>query len=95
MFYSFFCMFFSKKSIILTRCGFTSTFQPSLMVFSFPPLVLGELYIWDIILVMPSWLAGAEDQIVTVTVTTEDEVVSGDFEIKLLPLILEQYKGSI
>lgn len=70
----------------------TLAYEPSGVVFPFLPLIWSELYIWDIILVMPSWLAGEEDQMVTVTVTTEteNEVVKGDFEIKSLPFIFDQ-----
>ena len=68
----------------------TITFQPEGALFPFCPLVLGETFIWEIILVMPSWLASGEDQMVTVTVTTEDEEVSGDVAVKLLPFIFSQ-----
>ena len=68
-------------------------FEPPKTVFPLWPLVLSETYIWDIIWVMPSWLAGKEDQTVTVTVATGSEVVSGDFTIRLLPLILDQNRS--
>ena len=45
--------------------------------------------IWDIILVMPGRLTGKENKTVTVTVTTGDEAVQGNIEIKSLPLIFE------
>jgi hypothetical protein len=32
---------------------------------------------------MPSWFAGEGDERVTLTVTTEEEVVKGEFEIKV------------
>ena len=73
--------------------GTSLSFDPPEAAFSLLPLVLGNSSIWDIILVMPSWLAGGEDRAVTVTVTTEDEVVSDDFTLKLLPLILDQSRS--
>ena len=42
---------------------------------------------------MPRWLAGFEDQTATVTVATGDEVAESDFEVKLLPSILDQREG--
>lgn len=76
--------------------AFTSTldFEPASAVLPFWPLVLSELYIWDIIWVMPIWLAGEKDQTVTVTVTTEDEVVKGDFKIIPLPFLFDQGRRS-
>jgi hypothetical protein len=59
------------------------SFEPPEAVYRFWPLVLGKSSIWDIILVMPSWLAGEEDQTVNVTVKTGNEIVSDDFLIKL------------
>ena len=64
------------------------SFEPPLMVFPCFPIVWDEIYIWDFVLVMPGWLAGFDDQTVTVTVTTGDETVEDDFEVKLLPFIL-------
>ena len=66
------------------------SFEPPLMVFPCFPIVWDSFYIWDLVLVMPGWLAGFEDQTVTVTVTTGDETVEDDFEVKLLPFILTQ-----
>ena len=66
------------------------SFEPPGVVFPFFPIIWGELYIWDIVWVMPGWLAGLEDQTVTVTVITDDEEVSDDCMIKLLPFILDQ-----
>jgi len=68
----------------------TLAFEPPGAVFPFWPLVLNDIYIWDIIWVMPGWFSGWEDQTVTVTVTTENEVVSDDFVIELFPFILNQ-----
>ena len=69
------------------------SFEPSGVVFPFFPIIWNELYIWDIVWVMPGWLAGLEDQTVTVTVTTEDREVSNDCVIKLLPFILGQERS--
>lgn len=67
--------------------GTTVGYKPSEAVFSLITLRWDESYIWDFILVMPSWLAGEEDETITVTVTNEaGEVVKGAFEIKLLTL---------
>lgn len=66
------------------------SFEPPGVVFPFFPIIWNELYIWDIVWVMPGWLAGFEDQTVTVTVTTGDEEVGDDYMIKLLPFILDQ-----
>ncbi|MBW1853621.1 MAG: hypothetical protein JRJ00_02910 [Deltaproteobacteria bacterium] len=68
------------------------SFEPPLMLFPCFPIVWDEIHIWNFIWVMPGWLAGLEDQTVTVTVTTGDEVVSDDFTISLLPFILDQGK---
>ncbi len=69
------------------------SFEPPLMVFPCFPIVWDEIYIWNFIWVMPGWLAGFEDQTVTATVTTGDEVVSDDFTISLLPFILDQERS--
>jgi len=66
------------------------SFKPPLAVFPCFPIIWNDIYIWDLIWVMPGWLAGLEDQTVTVTVTTGDEIVEDDFEVKLLPFILTQ-----
>ena len=66
------------------------SFEPPLMLFPCFPIVWDEIHIWNFIWVMPGWLAGLEDKMVTVTVTTGDEVVANDFEIKLLPCFLDQ-----
>ena len=69
------------------------SFEPPLMIFPCFQIVWDSFYIWDFVLAMPGWLAGFEDQTVTVTVTTGDEVAESDFEVKLLPSILGQRKG--
>ncbi len=71
-------------------------FDPLTSVLPLLTLVWDAESIWHLLLVMPSWLAGEADQMVTVTVTTEDEVASDDFTIKELPFpfILDQ-KGRL
>ncbi len=64
------------------------SFEPLVVIFPCFQIVWDSFYIWDFVLVMPGWLAGFEDQTVTVTATTGDETVEGDFEVKLLPFIL-------
>lgn len=68
----------------------TIAYDPRDAVLKLFPIVLGDNYIWNIVLIMPSWFAGTGDQEVTVTVTTDDEVVSDDFLIQELPFILDQ-----
>ena len=68
----------------------TVDYDPRDAVLKLFPIVLGDNYVWDIILVMPSWFAGAGDQTVTVTVTTGSEVVEDTFLIKELSFPLEQ-----
>jgi len=73
---------------------FTSReYEPEGVLFPLLPLVWSEGYIWDIVLVMPNWLSEGENQTVTVTVSTGDEVAEDDFEVKLLPFILEQERS--
>jgi len=86
-------MFIKGEGTHFRAFGTSLSFDPPEAVFPFWPIVLGNSSIWDIILVMPGWLAGVEDQTVTVTVTTEDEMVSGDFTLKLLPFILDRSRS--
>jgi len=67
----------------------TITFEPPEAVFQLLTIVFNDIFIWDIILVMPGWLAGRENKTVTITVTTGDEAAQGNIEIKSLPLIFE------
>ena len=66
----------------------TVTFSPDSSVVPFSPLVWDEYYIWIIVWAMPGWPSGEEDQTVIVTVATEEEIVEGNVEIQLLPLLL-------
>ena len=68
----------------------TIAYDPRDAVLKLFPIVLGDNYIWNLILVMPGWFAGTGDQEVTVTVTTDDEIVSDTFVIQELPFILDQ-----
>jgi hypothetical protein len=68
----------------------TVAYDPRDAIFKLFPIILGNDYIWNIVLIMPGWFAGTGDQEVTVTVTTGDEIVSDDFLIQELPFILEQ-----
>ena len=68
----------------------TVAYDPRDAVFKLFPIVLGDNYIWNLILVMPGWFAGPGDQTVTVTVTTGSEVVEDTFLIKELAFPLEQ-----
>jgi hypothetical protein len=61
-------------------------YEPSGAVFSFFPLVVNKLYIWDLVWVMPGWLTGFEDETVSLTVTTDSEVMEDNFKIKLSDL---------
>lgn len=65
------------------------SFEPPPVIFPCFHIIWDNYYIWDFVLVMPGWLAGFEDQTVTVTATTGDETVEDDFEVKLLPFILK------
>jgi hypothetical protein len=62
-------------------------YSPERAIFiALPPLVLNAELIWQTVLVNPAWLAGAGDQTVTCTVDGD----SGDFDINLLPGILDE-----
>jgi len=74
---------FDKKSSVIS-------FEPVTSAFSLPPLVLNETTIRSLILVLPSWFATAEDNTVTVVVSTGTEVVSDTFEIEMLPSLLDE-----
>ena len=65
-------------------------FQPEGAVLSLFKLVLSETSLWDFVLVMPVWLSGEGDQTLTLTVTTGEEVVSKEFDIRLLPFVLDK-----
>jgi hypothetical protein len=76
-----------------TNFGATSTvtFAPVASVLPLFPLILDAENIWQLIFIMPSWLAGgAEDETLTVTVTTGTEVVPDTVEIDILPFLLDQ-----
>ena len=61
-------------------------YSPDRAVISLPPLVLNAELIWQTVLVNPAWLAGAGNQTVTCTV----DGGSDDFDINLLPFILDE-----
>ena len=61
-------------------------YSPLLALIKLPPVVLGPELIWQMVLVNPSWLALAGDQTVTCTVDGD----SDDFDITLLPGILDE-----
>ena len=61
-------------------------YSPAFALFVLPPLVLNSELIWQTVLVNPAWLAKAGDQVATVTV----DGVSDDFNIDLLPMILDE-----
>gem|GEM_PF-4055695 len=76
-----------------TTFGATSvvSFAPATSVWPLFPLILDAENIWQLIFIVPSWLAsGAEDETLTVTVTTGADVVSDTAQIKALPFILDQ-----
>ena len=62
------------------------TYSPENALIKLPPLVLNAEMIWQMVLVNPAWLAQAGNQTVTCTV----DGGSDDFDIKLLPLILDE-----
>jgi hypothetical protein len=62
------------------------TYSPEKALIKLPPLVLNAELIWQTVLVNPAWLSQAGNQTVTCTV---DEG-SDDFDINLLPLILDE-----
>jgi hypothetical protein len=70
--------------------GSAVSFSPTLSVLQTFPLILGPESIWELIFVMPGWLAMAEDETLTVTVTTDTEVVSDTVQITILPFPLDQ-----
>jgi hypothetical protein len=61
-------------------------YSPDRAVIALPPLVLNAELIWQTVLVSPAWLAGAGNQTVTCTV----DGGSDDFDINLLPFILDE-----
>ena len=61
-------------------------YSPDRAVIALPPLVLNAELIWQTVLVNPAWLAGAGNQTVTCTV----DGGSDDFDINLLPFILDE-----
>ena len=65
-------------------------FYPANAVFPLGKLVINNTNIYSLILVLPSWLTGAENENVTVTVTTGEEVVSDTFDVELLPSLLDE-----
>jgi len=72
----------------------TVTFDPAASVLPLIPLILDAQTIWELIFVMPSWLAGgAESETLTVTVTTGSEVVDDDVAIEILPFLLDKNKS--
>ena len=76
-----------------TTFGATSTvsFAPAASVLPLFPLILDPESIWELIFIMPSWLVGgAENETLTVTVTTGAEVVTDTAEITALPFLLDQ-----
>jgi hypothetical protein len=68
----------------------TVAYDPRDAIFKLFPLIMGNDYIWNIVLIMPGWFAGGGDHEVTVTVTTGDEIVSDDFLIQELPFMLDR-----
>jgi hypothetical protein len=62
------------------------TFSPDNALIALPPLQLGADLIVQAVLVKPEWLALAGNQTVTVTVDGS----SADFDIELLPFILDK-----
>ena len=62
------------------------TYSPENALFELPALVLNSELIWQMVFVNPTLLCEQGDQTVTVTM----DGASGDFVIKLLPLILDE-----
>jgi len=61
------------------------TFDPTTSVFALHSVVLSDTKICSLLLVMPSWYAGAENETVTVKVKTGTEVIFDTFEIEMFP----------
>ena len=64
-----------------TRLSFNPN-RAIVSLFLFPLVFPDDQYIWDLILVLPSIVAGAGDQPVTVVVTTDNETVTGTLLLK-------------
>ena len=64
------------------------SYSPSTALLPMPALVLNPELIWQLVFVNPSWLAEFPADPQTVTVTIDGAV--DDFEIQLLPFILDQ-----
>jgi hypothetical protein len=69
-----------------TRLSFNPN-RAIVSLFLFPLVFPDDQYIWDLILVLPSIVAGAGDQPVTVVVTTDNETVTGTLLLKEFRLI--------
>lgn len=64
------------------------SYSPKNALLPLPALVLGPEFIWQMVLVNPPWLAGFPEDPQTVTATVDGTL--DDFEIELLPFILDQ-----
>jgi len=69
----------------------TPVVYDSKSVLKLPALVLSPTDIYQIILIMPSWLTGIWDESETVTVTVEE--VSDTFEVIMLPAPLDKKRN--
>jgi hypothetical protein len=64
------------------------TFDPPTAVWPLFTLVTDETTIASLILVMPSWFAGSDNEPVTITVTTGDQSVSASVDIEFVPSMM-------
>ncbi len=68
----------------------TLTFNPATSAMPITLWVFNETNVWSLTLIMPSWFAGAEDEILTVTVTTGTDWIADTISIKMLPYPLDE-----
>ena len=68
----------------------TLSFDPPELVLPITLWAISEDTIWSLVLVMPSWLVGTEDDGVNWTVTTDSGMLGSWIEITMLPFILDK-----
>ena len=71
------------------------TFSPRNSVFAFSPKVEDIENISMIIFIMPRWFTGPISGPIEGMVTTDDEEVSGAFDLKLIPFALDGKKDRL
>jgi len=68
------------------------TYNPATSILQMPFLIINDKHILQLLFVMPSWLAGEEDEFVDVVVKAGDEDAMGFLDIEMLPFPLDEQK---